>query len=97
VRRIRRGRHPALAQDVILRGTVTDDRGDVVQVAYVQIPELNLQAITGANGQYILAIPGARVRGQAVSLRVRSIGHKPATQRLTLHAGRADDRLQARH
>jgi len=78
---------PALAQDVTLRGTVTDDRGDVVQVAYVQIPELNLQAITGANGQYALVIPGGRVRGQVVTLRVRSIGHKPAIRPVTLTPG----------
>ncbi len=78
---------PGIAQDVTLRGTVTDDRGDVVQVAYVQIPELNLQAITGANGQYALVIPGGRVRAQVVTLRVRSIGHKPAIRQVTLTPG----------
>ena len=78
---------PAAAQDAILHGTVTSDRGDVVQVAAVQIPELNLQVLTGANGQYRFVIPGARVRGQSVALRVRSIGYKPSTKIVTLNAG----------
>jgi TonB-linked SusC/RagA family outer membrane protein len=78
---------PAAAQDAILRGTVTSDRGDVVQVAAVQIPELNLQALTGANGQYTFVIPAARVRGQSVALRVRSIGFKPGNKVITLNAG----------
>src|SRR6267378_2564398 len=78
---------PAAAQDAILRGTVTSDRGDVVQVAAVQLPELNLQVLTGANGQYTFIIPGARVRGQSLALRVRSIGFKPATKLVTLNAG----------
>ena len=78
---------PAAAQDAVLHGTVTSDRGDVVQVAAVQLPELNLQVLTGANGQYTFIIPAARVRGQSVGLRVRSIGFKPATKIITLNAG----------
>ncbi len=78
---------PLAAQDAVLHGTVTSDRGDVVQVAAVQLPELNLQVLTGANGQYTFVIPGARVRGQSIALRVRSIGYKPATKLITLNAG----------
>jgi len=78
---------PAAAQDAIIRGTVTNDRGEVVQVAAVQVPELNLQVLTGANGQYVLNIPGARVHGQAATLRIRSIGHKPLTKPITLNPG----------
>lgn len=78
---------PAAAQDAILRGTVTSDRGELVQVAAVQLPDLNLQVLTGANGQYTFVIPAARVRGQSISLRVRSIGHKPLTKVITLNAG----------
>src|SRR5688500_5936131 len=78
---------PLAAQDAIIRGTVTNDRGDVVQVAAVQIPELNMQVWTGANGGYVLTIPGARIRGQTATLRVRSIGHKPATQVVVLNPG----------
>src|SRR6266545_7450453 len=71
---------PLAAQDAVLHGTVTSDRGDVVQVAAVQLPELNMQVLTGANGQYVFVIPGARVRGQTLTLRVRSIGHKPGSK-----------------
>ena len=78
---------PAAAQDAVLHGTVTSDHGDVVQVAAVQLPELNLQVLTGANGQYTFIIPAARVRGQSVMLRIRSIGYKPATKIITLNAG----------
>ena len=78
---------PLAAQDAVLHGTVTSDRGDVVQVAAVQLPDLNLQVLTGANGQYTFVIPAARVRGQSVALRVRSIGFKPATKVITLNAG----------
>jgi TonB-linked SusC/RagA family outer membrane protein len=78
---------PLAAQDAIIRGTVTDDRGDVVQVASVQIPELNMQVWTGANGGYVLTIPSARIHGQTATLRVRSIGHKPATQVIVLNPG----------
>jgi TonB-linked SusC/RagA family outer membrane protein len=75
------------AQDALLRGTVTSDRGEVVAVAAVQLPELNLQVLTGANGQYTFTIPGARVRGQTATLRVRAIGFKPLTKAITLNAG----------
>jgi TonB-linked SusC/RagA family outer membrane protein len=78
---------PAAAQDAILRGTVTSDRGELVQVAAVQLPELNLQVLTGAKGQYTFVIPAARVRGQSVTLRVRAIGYKPGTRVITLAAG----------
>jgi TonB-linked SusC/RagA family outer membrane protein len=78
---------PVAAQDAIIRGTVTSDRGEVVQVASVQIPELNVQTLTGANGQYSILIPAARVRGQTVALRIRSIGHKPSTKSVVLNAG----------
>ncbi len=78
---------PAAAQDAILRGTVTSDRGEAIQVASVQVVELAIQAYTGATGQYAIQVPAARVRGQTVTLRVRSIGHKPATKILTLNAG----------
>jgi len=78
---------PLAAQDAVLHGTVTSDRGDVVQVAAVQLPDLNLQVLTGANGQYTFVIPAARVRGQTVALRVRSIGFKPGNKVVTLNAG----------
>src|SRR5207302_9522939 len=42
---------------------------------------------TNSEGRYAMQIPAARVTGQTVMLRVRTIGHKPATRQLTLRAG----------
>jgi len=77
----------AQAQEAVVRGLVNSDRGELVAVAAVQIPELNLQAFTGANGRFQITIPAARVQGQTVTLRVRAIGYKPTTQSLVLAAG----------
>lgn len=78
---------PVAAQDAILRGTVTSDRGEAIQVASVQLVELSVQAYTGATGQFTVVVPGARVRGQSVTMRVRSIGYKPSVKTVTLNAG----------
>jgi hypothetical protein len=71
----------AEAQEAVVRGLVNSDRGELVAVAAVQIPELNLQAFTGANGRFQITIPAARVLGQTVTIRVRAIGYKPTTGR----------------
>jgi len=80
----------AQAQEAVIRGTVSSDRGELVAVAAVQIPELNLQVFTGANGRFQISIPAARVQGQTVTIRVRAIGYKPSTQTLVLSAGEHD-------
>jgi TonB-linked SusC/RagA family outer membrane protein len=77
----------AQAQEAVVRGTISSDRAELVAVAAVQIPELSLQAFTGANGRYQISIPAARVQGQTVTIRVRAIGYKPLTRTLVLSAG----------
>ncbi|HWC73059.1 MAG TPA: TonB-dependent receptor plug domain-containing protein, partial [Gemmatimonadales bacterium] len=77
----------ALAQDAVIRGTITSDRGEAVTGANVLIEELRIGAATDAKGQYTLQVPGARVRGQQVVLRVRAIGFKPNSKALTLTPG----------
>ncbi len=77
----------ARAQEAVIRGRVIDDRGDALPVATVQIQELNVGAYTGNDGRYTIVIPGVRVTGQTVTLRVRAIGHKPAARQITLSAG----------
>ena len=42
---------------------------------------------TNAQGRYSIVIPGERVRGQTVTLRVRAIGHLAQARPLTLRAG----------
>ncbi|HYT83903.1 MAG TPA: carboxypeptidase-like regulatory domain-containing protein, partial [Gemmatimonadales bacterium] len=77
----------AQAQDAVVRGTITSDRGEPISGANIVIDELRLGVVTNATGQYTLNVPGARVRGQQVVVRVRAIGFKPNSKVITLTAG----------
>ena len=77
----------ARGQESVVRGRVIDDRGEALPAATVQIPELSVGAFTNSAGVYTIVIPPARGSGQTVTLRVRTIGHKPAVLRLTLTPG----------
>jgi TonB-linked SusC/RagA family outer membrane protein len=74
-------------QEAVIRGRVIDDRGDALPVATVQVPELNVGVFTGSDGRYTLVIPAVRVSKQTVTLRVRTIGHKPSVRQMTLSPG----------
>ena len=76
-----------LAQDAVIRGTITSDRGEPVAGANVLVEELRMGVLTNATGQYTVLVPGARVRGQPVVLRVRAIGFKPNSKAITLTPG----------
>ncbi len=78
---------PAWAQDAVVRGSIRSDRDEPVPVVGVQIPELQLQVLSGANGLYTIPIPAARVHGQPITVRVRSIGYKPQSKSVTLSPG----------
>src|SRR6267154_5229068 len=56
------GASTAWAQDAVVRGTITSDRGEPIPGANVVVDELRLGVITSATGQYTLNVPGARVR-----------------------------------
>src|SRR5436190_17125236 len=75
------------AQDAVIRGTITSDRGEPVVGANVLVEELRMGVLTNAQGQYTVLVPGARVRGQQVVLRVRAIGFKPNSKAVTLTSG----------
>jgi TonB-linked SusC/RagA family outer membrane protein len=75
------------AQDAVIRGTITSDRGEPVVGANVLVEELRMGVLTNGQGQYSVIVPGARVRGQQVVLRVRAIGFKPNSKAVTLTAG----------
>ena len=77
----------AWGQEAVVRGRVIDDRGDALPAATVQIAELNVGVYTNSAGAYTILIPAVRVAGQAVTLKVRVIGHKPAVRQLVLSAG----------
>src|SRR2546425_4579776 len=81
------GARTARAQDAVVRGRITSDRGEPIPGANVVIDELRLGVITTATGQYTLSVPGARVRGQPVVVRVRAIGFKPNSKAITLTPG----------
>src|SRR5438045_2178514 len=81
------GATAAHAQDAVVRGTISSDRGEPISGANVVIDELRLGVVTNATGQYTLSIAGARVRGQQVVVRVRAIGFKPNSKALTLTSG----------
>ena len=81
------GAKSAQAQDAVVRGTITSDRGEPIPGANVLIDELRLGVVTNATGQYTLNVPGARVRGQQVIVRVRAIGFKPNSKAITLTPG----------
>ena len=81
------GPRTVLAQDAVIRGTITSDRGEPVAGANVLVEELRIGVLTNATGQYTVLVPGARVRGQPVVLRVRAIGFKPNSKAITLTAG----------
>jgi len=77
----------APAQNAVLRGTVRSDIGELIEGASVVIPEMAFQTATSARGVFLISIPEARVRGQAVTLVVRMIGFRPYRQALTVRAG----------
>ncbi|HMA39693.1 MAG TPA: SusC/RagA family TonB-linked outer membrane protein [Gemmatimonadales bacterium] len=81
------GAGSARAQDAVVKGRIVSDRGEPVVGANVFIEELRMSVSTSNDGRYTLLVPGARVRGQQVFLRVRGIGFKPASRQLTLSAG----------
>src|SRR5881628_172649 len=81
------GARTARAQDAVVRGTITSDRGEPIAGANVVIDELRVGVVSNATGQYTLSVPGARVRGQPVVVRVRAIGFKPNSKAITLTAG----------
>src|SRR5437667_7582434 len=78
------GARTARAQDAVVRGTITSDRGEPIPGANVVIDALRLGVITTATGQYTLSVPGARVRGQPAVERVRDLEFKPNCKPITL-------------
>ena len=75
------------AQAATLTGLVTSETGQVLENANAFITELNISVATNAQGRYNIVIPGERVRGQTVTLRIRAIGHLAQAKALTLRAG----------
>lgn len=78
----------ALAQGAAtITGRVTTEGGQPLFGANVNIEALQVQVGTNEDGRYSISIPGARVRGQQVVLRVRSFGYAPEAKSITLSEG----------
>ena len=77
----------AQAQSAVITGRVLSKAGQPIYGANVFITELNISIGTNQQGRYTMTIPGERVHGQTVNLRVRTIGQKPGLQAITLRAG----------
>jgi len=76
-----------MAQNAVIRGIVRSDNGEAVVGANVYFVELSTQAATNETGRYVLTVPGDRVRGQQLQLRVRAIGYRPSSRAVTISAG----------
>lgn len=75
------------AQGASITGKVTDDNSVPLVGANVTIDALNISVGSNTAGQFTITIPGARVSGQSVVLRVRAIGYTPQTRTITVSAG----------
>jgi TonB-linked SusC/RagA family outer membrane protein len=68
-------------------GRVQTEAGQPLFGANVTIDALAISMGSGEDGRYTINIPGARVRGQQVVLRVRSFGYVPQVKSITLSEG----------
>src|SRR5450432_2018934 len=75
------------AQAATITGKITDDNQTPLVGANVTIDALSISIGSNTAGQYTIVIPGGKVTGQSVVLRVRAIGYSPMTRTLTLTAG----------
>jgi TonB-linked SusC/RagA family outer membrane protein len=70
-----------------ITGRITAEGGQPLFGANITIEALAISVGTNEEGRYTMAIPGARVRGQQVVLRVRSFGYVPDQKTITLEGG----------
>ncbi len=77
----------ALAQDVVVTGTVAGGQGEALGGAIVVIDEMNIAVATTTKGTYTLTVPAAKAHGQSVTLRARYIGYAPNAAQITLNPG----------
>ena len=76
----------ASAQDIVLTGSVKSNAQAPIPNALISIPQLSLQQVANASGEYRFVIPAARA-GTSVTLEARSIGHQNTSIPVQLRAG----------
>src|SRR6266550_536775 len=62
------GASTAWAQDAVVRGTITSDRGEPIAGANVVLEELRIGVVTTATGQYTLNVTGTQEATEAVKV-----------------------------
>src|SRR5688572_2897299 len=77
----------AYGQPAVITGRVTAEQGNPLEVATVFITEMNVATQTDGQGRYTINLPAERVRGQAVVLRARRIGHVATSRPITITPG----------
>src|SRR6266536_4598254 len=77
----------AAQEPVTISGKVTGATGEALSDVNVVIPDLGVGVWTGANGNYVLSVPGGRARGQQVRLIARVIGYRASSALVTLTSG----------
>ncbi len=77
----------AAQQPTTITGRVSDENGQAIDAANVEVQGMNLGGLTNAQGRYLIIIPASRVTGQTVTLRASLIGRASATQTVTLRPG----------
>ncbi|MEP6621620.1 MAG: SusC/RagA family TonB-linked outer membrane protein [bacterium] len=77
----------AQAQNAVITGKVTSENGQPVEAANLYINELAVSVGSNAAGVYTISVPAARVAGQKLNLRIRSIGQQSQVRVVTIAAG----------
>ncbi|HEX9895958.1 MAG TPA: TonB-dependent receptor, partial [Gemmatimonadales bacterium] len=89
---------PALAQNAVIRGTVTSADGkQALAGVNVVITGLNISVLTSDRGAYLITIPAARIPAAPVNVTARAIGYKAIQRGTLIRAGEqvVDFALQA--
>lgn len=77
----------AQAQGATITGKVVSEQGNPLLGANATIADLGVSVGSNVAGIYTITIPGAQVRGQTVTLRVRAIGFVPQQRQVVIRAG----------
>src|SRR5574341_1507961 len=85
---------PLPAQQAVITGRVTSERGTALGGVSVTVANTNLRAATTADGSYRLTLPGGMLTGQQVAVTARYIGHRPATVMVTIGPGTKEVNFQ---
>ena len=77
----------AQAQSATITGKVVSEQGNPLLGANATMPELGASVGSNTAGIYTITIPGAQVKNQTVTLRMRAIGYVPVTRQVVIREG----------